>query len=38
MEIEFIMKFGIRFNCKGSIIVEGRVGNVKRRVGDCFKD
>jgi hypothetical protein len=36
MEIEYIMKFGIRFNCKISdkrdieVIVEGKVGNVKR--------
>jgi hypothetical protein len=44
MEMEFIMKFGIRFNCKFSdkrdikVIVEGNVGNVKRRVGDFSKD
>jgi hypothetical protein len=35
MEMEFIMKFGIRFNWKVSdkrdfeVIVEGKIGNVK---------
>jgi hypothetical protein len=44
MEMEFIMKFGIRFNCKFSdkrdieVIVEGKVGNLKRRFCDCSKD
>jgi hypothetical protein len=38
MEMEPNMKFRIRFNCKFSgkrvieVIVEGKVGNVKRRV------
>jgi hypothetical protein len=36
MEMEFIMKFWVRFNCKFSdkrdieVIVEGKVGNLKR--------
>jgi hypothetical protein len=44
MEMDFIMKFGIRFNCKFSdkrdieVIVEGKAGNVKRRVSDFSKD
>jgi hypothetical protein len=44
MEMEFIMEFGIRFNCKFSdkrsieVIVEGKVENLKRRDSDCSKD
>jgi hypothetical protein len=44
MEMEFNMKFGIRFNCKFSdkrdieVIVEVKVGNLKRRVSDFSKD
>jgi hypothetical protein len=44
MEMEFIMKLGISFNHKVSdkkdteVIVEGKVGNVKKRVSDCSKD
>jgi hypothetical protein len=38
--MEFIMKFGIKFNCKVSVKreIEGKVGNLKRRVSDCSKD
>jgi hypothetical protein len=38
MEMEFIIKFGIKFNCKFSdkkdieVIVEGKVGNLKREL------
>jgi hypothetical protein len=44
MVMELIMKFGIRLNCKFSdkrdieVIVEGKVGNIKRRVSDFSKD
>jgi hypothetical protein len=44
MEMEFIIKFMIGFNCllsdkrKIHVIVEGKVGNVKRRVSDFLKD
>jgi hypothetical protein len=40
MDLEFIMKFVIKFNSKFSdqrdieVIVEGKVGNIKRRVSD----
>jgi hypothetical protein len=41
--MEFVLKFGIRFNSKFSdkrdfeVIVAGKVGNVKRRVTDFSK-
>jgi hypothetical protein len=44
MEMEFSMKFGMRFHCKFldkrdiEVIVEGKIGNVKRGVGDFSKD
>jgi hypothetical protein len=41
MKVEFLMKFGIRFNYSVSDnrdIVEGKVGNVKRRVSQRNMD